>query len=591
MATPSWMNHDTSYHSVYLGSWINHSRGKILGATLTVTDSQGSLLIAFTALFISYVATRFWRIFCFVAHRYFSTPEPRDALHHQRQAILRNSSSAESGLWTLMLLFTAWRGAENRALRILPLLAFALISVVSFTIAGGLSSQISSSVGNEVLIRGTNCGFLDSSNITRETNTIFNTYVSNSINNAGNWAQQCYTSGRSGMLDCASFITKNLPATVDENAPCPFNNSLCRTNSNIRFDSGFLDSNDHLGLNSAADQRVLSRFVLQCAPLKTEGRQTTISRRGGNYVLYDYGPVPPSWRENITSNFTIMVPDSQAQYNTSWGHIDATYQINTMVSYTHNGSWNPKQAVFRPYPDLFRSDADLALIFLGGNGVTFEKPLDDDWYRATAIGRNLTVFTVDNRTDVPTYRPVDAASPMGCIQQYQFCNTALSPENRCTPLASLFDAITAALPLFNSSALEFDKFQASSPMASQFVWLSTLLMTMVNDASTVLRAQGAQALDSKRSLFASSQGALPRDQWKRDVGLWWATQMAQIQSAVVMAANGTADPEVLRVWKTPEGEHQKEVCANQVCLFISLSLSLSRENTRKQKKNLTGKKK
>jgi len=571
-------NQDTSSHSVYLGYWINHSRGKILGATLTVTDSQGSLLIAFTALFISYVATRFWRIFCFVAHRHLSSPEPRDALHHQRQAILRNSSSAESSLWALLLLFTAWRGAENRVLRTIPLALFALVSVISFTIAGGLSSQISSSVGNEVLIRGENCGFLDSTHFTRDNKRIFDTYVSNSINNAGNWAQQCYyAEGRSGMLDCASFISKNLPAAFDENAPCPFQDSVCRTNSsNLRIDSGFLDSNDHLGLNAPADQRVQSRLVMHCAPLKTEGRDTTIWRRGGKYVLYDYGPVPPSWRENITTNFTMMAPDSQTQYNTSWGQIGAaTYQLNTMIAYIENGTWNPKQASFRPYPDIFRSDADLILVFLVGNGVVFDKPLDDDWYRATAPARNLTLFALDNITNIPSYRPVDAASPMGCIQQYQFCNTALTnvPEKeRCSPLASMADAVTAALPLFNSSVEEFNNFTATSPVASQFVWLTTLLMTMVNDASTVIRVQGAHALDSKRTLFAGSQGAaLPRDQWKRDVGLWWSTQMAQIQSAVVQSAMGTVDEDMLQVWTKAEGVLSGgEVCANQVCFSPTL---------------------
>lgn len=74
-----------AHFDVYLGVWTNWSRGRILGATLTLERTYGLLLLSFTATFVGFVASRSWRIITLVLHRIYSTPEPRDALHHQRQ--------------------------------------------------------------------------------------------------------------------------------------------------------------------------------------------------------------------------------------------------------------------------------------------------------------------------------------------------------------------------------------------------------------------------------------------------------------------------------------------------------------------------
>lgn len=70
---------------VHLGTWTNWSRGPILGATLTLEPRYGLLLLSVTTTFVGFVASRSWRIVSLILHRVYSTPEPRDALHHQRQ--------------------------------------------------------------------------------------------------------------------------------------------------------------------------------------------------------------------------------------------------------------------------------------------------------------------------------------------------------------------------------------------------------------------------------------------------------------------------------------------------------------------------
>jgi len=56
-------------NNVYIGTWTNWSRGSVLGATLTLTRSNGNLLIAFTAVFVAFISARFWKIACFAIHR------------------------------------------------------------------------------------------------------------------------------------------------------------------------------------------------------------------------------------------------------------------------------------------------------------------------------------------------------------------------------------------------------------------------------------------------------------------------------------------------------------------------------------------
>lgn len=176
----------TVQNSVYLGTWTNWSRGKIMGATLTLDRSHGNLLIAFTAIFTGIVTGRLWRIACYIFHRWYSTSQPRDALHHQRQAILRNSNSAVSSLYTFLQLVWAWQNITSHPLvRVLPVLVTAMLCAIAFTVVGGFSSQISSALKNEVLLNGTNCAIV-SIPWTPELMHIMSSYDSTTAANAAN---------------------------------------------------------------------------------------------------------------------------------------------------------------------------------------------------------------------------------------------------------------------------------------------------------------------------------------------------------------------------------------------------------------------
>lgn len=312
--------------SVYLGVWKNFSNGSMLGATFTTTRRNGNLIIAFTGFLIPFVASRFWIILCLVCHVYYSTPEPRDAVHHQRQVILRNSDSPDAGLVSLCRLLWAWRKSRdksNRYARIVPVLLLAVCCISVFTAATGFSSRISSASGDEVLINSDQCGI---SHVDSDITSV--TDFSEKLDDAANYAQQCYSAQQSGILGCDKFVVQHLPTfSASYNSSCPFPDaSICRSkDTNIRLDTGYIDSNNDLGLNAPEDQRFSWRYVLQCAPLITDGHTVRVQENNRTLVRYKYGKLTPGFEgDNSTFDFTYEIEDLDSQYYDMVGTLSGT---------------------------------------------------------------------------------------------------------------------------------------------------------------------------------------------------------------------------------------------------------------------------
>lgn len=71
----------TPKDDVHLGTWINWSRGPVMGATLTLNRREGNLLIAFTAVFVGIATERLWRIACMLVMLSQSEPFLISTLH------------------------------------------------------------------------------------------------------------------------------------------------------------------------------------------------------------------------------------------------------------------------------------------------------------------------------------------------------------------------------------------------------------------------------------------------------------------------------------------------------------------------------
>lgn len=228
----------------------------------------------------------------------------------------------------------------------------------------------------------------------------------------------------------------------------------------------------------------------------------------------------------------------------------------------HENSGNGE---FTAVPGLFNPDGDINLIFLSSNGIEFYEKTSDLWYRATAPGDEVHSTFVDaGKTEV--YQPEEAASPMGCVRQFQFCNPSLL-SNNCGPLASWDDAQIEASPLFGIPIEEMQSEglpTTTSTMGSRYLWLIQVLSVSQADIGAIIMALGPDALTSLKYLSSGIMGPLPTNQWQLDVRYWWATFLASLQAAVVNTAHGPTDPTLDPYKVLPFNSHAQDMCNSQV---------------------------
>ena len=314
-------------HNVHLGFWINWSYGRISGATLTLSQENGGLLIAFLAIFVALVSKSYWRIVCFCLHSMLSSKSPQDALYHQRQAILRNSTTAEIGIASFIRMFWSWRGKRVQAIkRLLPLLLLAGLSSAAFAVAGIFSSNIARSWDNEVLIQSNSCGMVRSrKNITAEQAlSILVPHWAERASKASNYALQCY-SNSSTSTNCNTYVKDQLHFTAETNASCPFYEGICLSRDrNIKVDTGYINTVTDLGLNLPPEYQLQFRFLYHCAPLTTEGyseiRNETNSTEAT--IRLNYGK--PFDRANITQTYQYYATTRKNVWTTAGGGQDYT---------------------------------------------------------------------------------------------------------------------------------------------------------------------------------------------------------------------------------------------------------------------------
>ncbi|KAI3326245.1 hypothetical protein HD806DRAFT_441210 [Xylariaceae sp. AK1471] len=545
----------SSQHAVYLGQWTNWSRGSVFGATITLTQRNGNLVIAFAAFFVTLVASRVWRVICLCCHQIYSQSESQDAPYQQRQVILRNSPSPQSALWKLVLLGWASIGSSTRkAGRTVAPISLALLSLGIFTGVTYILPLISTSAGDEVLLLPGECGILDVnaaySNLT-EFDELILPLRANQIANAANYAQQCY-SNSSGTLGCTGFIKSRIPSVVQLNAKCPFQEEMCRsTRSNLFLDTGYINSHDHFGLNSPIDARVSFRTTLRCAPLVTEGYTSTKRSPVANYTLYQHGYyIGGSLSNKSHMNGLYEIEEVASQYRTAAALKDEyplpgrNYQIDAFFSSVEDGSVSTTSD-YVPSPKLQRNDGNSYIIFLVGNGVYFSEPSRDDWYRATTYNTEGGKSNSDSVDDLFAFD--EAASPLGCVQQFQYCYEALPEGKQCGPLASAYDSASAALEM-----------SPSQKSRSQLAWIyyQSLGATIYD----VVGNLGARSLASQQSFLVGIQGPIAENQWQLDVVHWWASALALMQGSFIDRVVGPSDRRIDKYLAPPD---DIAICSSQ----------------------------
>ncbi|KAF7555897.1 hypothetical protein G7Z17_g1777 [Cylindrodendrum hubeiense] len=337
--------------------------------------------------------------------------------------------------------------------------------------------------------------------------------------NAVNYAQQCYSSNSSGIFDCTTFVTPVLPMTINYTADCPFrnDNGICKRDTSNLLIEATLDSNDHLGLNAPDDDRIQFRTTLHCAPLATEGYTSVFEDSNVAYTRYHYGPFNSGFSAPI--NFTYQAKSIQDQYAYDKG------------------------------PQLVDKDP---------------------WYQATTPG--ISVQFTGTAGERKLVFKDEAASPLACVSQYQYCRGKHSQEaenSRCGPLAGYMDAILGAAPIFGLVE-DLDVIWSSdvpknmTKAASNFHWFLSVFSTMNTDPYSLIRMVGTSLLASQQKFQSGMQGPLPDDQWQIDIAHIWNTSLASIQAEFVNVARGTTRSDLQPYLMAPLNAHQKHMCENQV---------------------------
>ena len=202
--------------------------------------------------------------------------------------------------------------------------------------AAGIFSSRVTSANSEVLVGSSTCG-LPSFKPLRlidlkeeelaQANAIF--VISQSAFERGRkYARSCYPSGsKADSTTCSMFTQQWLETYINWNDTCPFQDNICDTAA-ITLDSGLIDSGFHLGINTAAPDRIQLRKLLSCASVPVEKLYSSDwvadslesifpwdPDSGGPGVSFKYYYLGPQTYYGIPlRNFTFV----EANYSGSW---------------------------------------------------------------------------------------------------------------------------------------------------------------------------------------------------------------------------------------------------------------------------------
>lgn len=337
----------------YTGYWINWctyvqvellflavlmspaAKGYVLGATLTVESKQGALLIAFLALFVSFTGSQLWGLVCFVLHQLQSSPDERDILHLQLQALLRIGLSSLSMLARFTRVSWDWRSRTTRLWRrTAPLIAACLIHFSIVAIAGIFSSRMVDASGEALIKRSSNCGWYDNSvagkvqggGLTDNDLAAIDTIISTgrtAITRGKEYSRACYPKidgSQPSDTFCSSTVVPFIQSTVNLSATCPFQSGACNGPA-ARFDTGWVDSHDHLGVNAPPKDRVQIRKTTTCVPIPLEQKYSSdwydIPGLSYRWKSYYFGSWPDEYAFQYNkeaaytiSNFSLQIRDA-----------------------------------------------------------------------------------------------------------------------------------------------------------------------------------------------------------------------------------------------------------------------------------------
>lgn len=150
-------------HEVYTGIWVNHDRGTLLGATLTVTNDQASYIIATLAFLLSTIlAGSIWRLLVVVVYLSRSSVPPAGSFKHQQLTIMRNCDSPSATILSLLTAIFSWDKQRPWGIRLTFSLALLSLAALLFPLAAAIvPPQVVTKVTDDIVVlsKEQSCGF------------------------------------------------------------------------------------------------------------------------------------------------------------------------------------------------------------------------------------------------------------------------------------------------------------------------------------------------------------------------------------------------------------------------------------------------
>lgn len=270
-------------NDIYTGFWTNWSRGKVLGAAVTVRSETGAIVTALLAIFVQLAAGYLWLLIAACLHHVRGRRANHlcDTMHRQHQVILKNvSAPGDVALRTLWLVWS-WQSQDPRCSAFVPYVLMAVMAAfcaVSGIIFGVFSSYVVETADIEVLIRSGNCGVFTVPKEILFQDPLWvahNKFWMEGLVASSTYARQCYNASSSTSA-CNIFTVPTVRWTTDYLAPCPFDIKMC-IGPAMTMDTGVVDSNDVLGFNFPAHDRVGFRKITTCAPITQDGYVTMMN--------------------------------------------------------------------------------------------------------------------------------------------------------------------------------------------------------------------------------------------------------------------------------------------------------------------------
>lgn len=535
---------------IYEGFWIDWTRNRLLGCTLTLCPTSTTVLTNSLAMWVTLCGIQLWTIIRYTLHQRGSSlqMEARTPHFSGQQIILRNTGSALTTAYRMLT--WAWNTRSStgqRSVRTLAIAVLAVVYAVAFTIAGMFSNNAIFAPpinGNSaVLLRNSRCGVWNQTIFEivelkqYKDYAEFELFAQNAAKRAYEvqlsleYAQECYIPPKTTTelsSTCRSLKQTALGSSSSSPASCPFAPQMCLEGSDaIVFDTGVLDSHEDFGINSVRHDRLNYRRITTCAVLDSatyvEGWNGTLASLNGPRPSPQAAHAYYGQALDRGTNWTYSYSNFASFYDNF--SVDATtpYQVGVKEALAPTEpQWLDSE--FDPIQEIAKETADITLIFLSFTGM-YLGPVNDPWFLATEHYHfdSPLPFTQDR------YSRDTAISTLGCTEQHKFCTT----DNVCTDFLGYNQVQnnasfnTILTPHQNAT---FDRMIR----AVQYSRIQNIVRFLAATTTPLLAAKGS--FDGNSGVTIST--VLPDNQWKLELEHWHSIALAELQRTVARWATG-----------------------------------------------------